>query len=73
MSEKELEKINKKLDDILEELKCIRASNEKLSNHIDFVDTTYESLRAPLDYIKSKFSYLGGGSSPLPIKDENKK
>lgn len=42
----------KEIKEIL--LNCNYACN-KMSSHIDFVDNTYQSLKTPINYIKSYF------------------
>jgi hypothetical protein len=40
----------------IQQLRCdIVPRLEKLENHIDFVETTYDGLRKPLDFVKSYF------------------
>jgi hypothetical protein len=33
-----------------------------MKEHITFIETTYDSLRAPLGYIKNKIEYITGKS-----------
>ena len=52
----EILKLNTKIDLILEILSQTKNSCDKMDNHIDFVNNTYKSLKAPLDYISDSFN-----------------
>ena len=60
--EKRLEIIETKLDSILEFLKTdIDTKCSKMSSHIDFIETIYENIKYPLEFICDKvnnISYL---------------
>ena len=60
-----IEEINKRLDRIEEQ--C-----EKMVKHIQFVESTYDSLRTPLSFIKTKIEGLVGtkDTSPLPKAED---
>ena len=56
--EKRLETIDHKLDELIlltreNEKKC-----DKMSSHIDFINSIYEKLRAPIEYISDKFKLI---------------
>ena len=53
--------------------KDIEESTAKMNTHIDFVEKTYTSLKAPLQFVKDKVSLITGiQKSNLPsIKDNN--
>ena len=56
--EKRLEIIDHKLDELIlltreNEKKC-----EKMSSHIDFINSIYEKLKAPIEYISDKFKLI---------------
>lgn len=54
--EDEIHKLHSKTDLILEILSQTKNSCEKMDSHIDFVNNTYKSLKAPLDYISDSFN-----------------
>ena len=58
-----LDMIERKLDLIMERLQENGDSCQKMSQHIDFIETAYQSLRSPLDFIRSK---LSSSSPSLP-------
>lgn len=56
--EKRLETIDHKLDELIlltreNEKKC-----DKMSSHIDFINSIYEKLRAPIEFISDKFKLI---------------
>jgi prefoldin subunit 5 len=63
------------MEEILEALKRIEKrldkleqQSEKMSNHINFVQKTYNLVRVPLNYIKNKFDRT---YSELPTIENN--
>ena len=62
--EVKMERILEKLDkldnldklDKLDKLEEIKNNCNKMGNHIDFVETVYDTLRAPLQYISNKIN-----------------
>lgn len=38
----------------------IKSTHEMISSHIQFINTTYSSLKFPLNYVKSKINMLAG-------------
>lgn len=56
LMEHEINKLHVKLDLILEILSHTKQSCDKMDNHIDFINSTYSSLKAPLDYISDSFN-----------------
>ena len=60
------------MEDIKKDIKEINDKLDKLTRHIDFVETTYTMVRNPLAYVCSKLP--GGQTKSLPeIKEpENK-
>ena len=64
----ELVIINSRLD----QLQKIIIQNEnncnKMSNHIDFVEKTYDQLQKPLFFFKSKVEYLMGSKPEIENK-----
>ena len=57
--------IEQKIDKLNERIEKCEISCKKLDEHIIFVEDTYETLKAPLDYVKDKFNYLRWGDSGL--------
>ena len=56
--EKRLEKIDHKLDELIlltreNEKKC-----DKMTSHIDFINSIYEKLKAPIEFISDKFKLI---------------
>ena len=57
--EKRLEIIETKLDSILEFLKTdIDTKCSKMSRHIDFIETIYENIKYPLEFICDKVNNI---------------
>ena len=72
-NEAELIKINRKIDTLSDKLESIdiklnklltmmndviKGNCDKMGNHIDFIESVYEKVRAPLGYICNKVNYL---------------
>lgn len=53
----ELAEINQKLDVIIELLKSSKQGSDKMVNHIDFVESIYTAVRAPLN---TMIKYVNG-------------
>ena len=56
--EKRLETIDHKLDELIlltreNEKKC-----DKMTSHIDFINSIYEKLKAPIEFISDKFKLI---------------
>ena len=51
----------------LEKLENIEKNCSKMGNHINFVETVYETMRAPLQFVSNK---LTGNSDVLPLTDD---
>ena len=62
-TDEKLDIIIKKLEDIDKRLQRCEMSCERMDNHIGFVEDTYDTLRVPLDFVRSKFNYLTGTES----------
>ena len=68
------EEIHKKLDKILE---LLEKDCKKMTDHIDFVETVYDTIKTPFNYIMDTVSnivpniYLSN-VNPSKIKDTNK-
>jgi len=63
-----MEEIVESLRRIENRLDKIEQQGEKMSNHINFIQKTYNVVRAPLNYIKSKFDRT---QLELPLLENN--
>ena len=61
---KELSEIRAELRQLSANVKTLLESSQKMNDHIGFVETTYETLKAPLHYITAKINCISG--KPLP-------
>tara|TARA_B100001094_G_C18172408_1_gene795899 strand:+ start:1258 stop:1539 length:282 start_codon:yes stop_codon:yes gene_type:complete len=60
-----------KLDKIIELLTKNTDSCEKMSEHIDFVETVYENVKNPLGFICNKINSMITGTYSLDTKKNN--
>jgi len=58
--EKQLVIINAKIDKCERFHSTVYESCEKMGSHVGFVENTYETLRYPLDVIRSQINYMTG-------------
>tara|TARA_B100001094_G_C18147335_1_gene781567 strand:+ start:1155 stop:1382 length:228 start_codon:yes stop_codon:yes gene_type:complete len=49
--ENELNKIDDKLTDLIILMNDNKRDCEKMSSHIDFIDSVYQKLKTPIDYV----------------------
>jgi len=64
-------RIEEKLDKILELLENKVTKNcEKMSEHIDFIDNVYDSVKNPLGFICNKVGILMGSSENYVLTDK---
>lgn len=49
--EEELKKIDDKLTDLIILMNDNKRDCEKMSSHIDFIDSVYQKLKTPIDYV----------------------
>ena len=49
--EKELKNIDDKLTDLIILMNDNKRDCEKMSSHIDFIDSVYQKLKTPIDYV----------------------
>jgi chromosome segregation ATPase len=75
--ETKIDTIDQKIEILTEKYNNIEKDCSKMGEHIEFVEDTYSTVRAPLNYIKNKIEYMMGRDreKELPaIKDkkENK-
>jgi hypothetical protein len=54
----ELQDILKELHEIKQELYVMRKTNQRLEDHIDFIETTYQGLYHPIEYVKRFFGKI---------------
>jgi uncharacterized coiled-coil protein SlyX len=57
-----LDNIEKRLTVLEQSQSSIQTNCLKMSNHITFIEHTYELVRKPLSYIKTKFDTLTGNT-----------
>ena len=55
-----IDNIEKKLDQILEKLNSVEKGTNKMSSHIDFIDTTYTRIKTPLFWVCDRVNLLRG-------------
>jgi len=56
--EKRLETIDHKLDELILLTKENEKKCDKMSSHIDFINSIYEKLKAPIEFISDKFKLI---------------
>ena len=52
-----LEKIEEKLDKLIEIVEKNTEDCEKMSSHIDFIENVYSGLKSPLEYVRYKLGF----------------
>jgi hypothetical protein len=62
-----IDNIEKKLDKILEKLNSVEKGTDKMSSHIDFIDTTYTSIKMPLFWMCDRVNLLRGIQRPTEV------
>lgn len=65
--EKKIDNLDEKISKNENELSELKTSCSKMDNHIEFVENTYDKLRAPLGFIKKNVERFIGYSN----KEEN--
>lgn len=74
MLESQISNVNSKLDFLSTKLSDCEISCKNMDDHINFVEETYQTLRSPLDFVKSQINYMTGNttnSGSLPqLKDK---
>ena len=71
--EAQQQRIEEKLDQILNILQTKVTQNcEKMSEHIDFIDTVYDNVKNPLGFICNKVGSIMGTSENYAIADKEK-
>jgi len=56
--EKKINNIDHKLDELILLTKENEKKCDKMSSHIDFINSIYEKLRAPIEFISDKFKLI---------------
>ena len=70
--EKRVDDIEKKLDKLINLIENkVEPNTNKMSNHIDFIETVYDNIKNPLGYFIYKLSYFKGNEENHCI-EENK-
>jgi len=70
--EKRVDDIEKKLDKLINLIENkVEPNTNKMSNHIDFIETVYDNIKNPLGYFMYKISYFKGNEENHSI-EENK-
>ena len=70
--EKRVDEIEKKLDKLIDLIENkVEPNTNKMSNHIDFIETVYDNIKNPLGYFIHKLSYFKDNDENHSI-EENK-
>lgn len=71
--EEDIKNIKEDIKNIKESLNRIERSCNVMNNHVSFVETTYTSVKAPMDYVLGKVNSLMGSSEKysLPTLQNN--
>jgi glycerol-3-phosphate responsive antiterminator len=73
---KKLIEIDIRLTNIESKLEEVKQSSTKMSGHIDFIEHTYDTLKFPINYVKTSIEkYVGyDNTKELPsIRDKDQK
>ena len=60
--------IKKDVSEIKEQLNKVENGTSKMTSHIDFVDTVYEKVKSPLNFVCNKFSMVAGNNTEIITK-----
>jgi hypothetical protein len=67
---KEIVDINKKLDLVLDLLKNdIQKSSKKMTEHIDFIENVYNTVKSPLGYLCNKINYFSQSNNTYTLEN----
>ncbi|MBD23943.1 MAG: hypothetical protein CMG46_02915 [Candidatus Marinimicrobia bacterium] len=70
--EKRLERLEEKIDQILDLLqKEVRPNCKKMGDHIDFVENVYDNVKNPLGFICNKVNYFRAQDDNVKYTLEN--
>ena len=67
--EEQIRIMNNKIDTILELLQTQQRTQKKLEDHIDFVETTYDTLKSPLNFVKDRINSFTGSTTRRQLPD----
>jgi len=69
--EDKIDNIEKKLDELLNLIKEeVCPNTNKMSSHIDFIETVYDNVKNPLGYFVNKLSYFKGNEQNYSLEDK---
>ena len=54
--EKKIDNIDQKLTDLIILMNDNKRDCEKMSTHIDFIDSVYDNLKAPIDFVCNRIN-----------------
>jgi len=64
--EEKINNIDSKLNKIIDLLEIDISTNcKKMNTHIDFIETIYENVKHPLNYVCSQFSYIADTNTSI--------
>ena len=64
-----LKNLDQKIDSILELLQNQQRTQKKLEEHIDFVESTYDILKSPLNFVKDRINSFTGSTTRRQLPD----
>tara|TARA_Y100001980_G_C14419582_1_gene210945 strand:- start:374 stop:604 length:231 start_codon:yes stop_codon:yes gene_type:complete len=68
--EKRVDTIEKKLDKLIDLIETkVEPNTNKMSNHIDFIETVYDNIKNPLGFFIHKLSYFKGKEENHSLED----
>tara|TARA_Y100000593_G_C4289486_1_gene327457 strand:- start:1343 stop:1633 length:291 start_codon:yes stop_codon:yes gene_type:complete len=67
-----VEILEKKINKLHSVMEKNDANCEKMSNHIDFIETVYSGLKSPLEYIRYKLGFSDSTHLPVPHQEYSK-
>lgn len=53
-----LNNIEKELQELKQVILNLKDTTKRMDDHISFVESTYDTLKKPLDFVKQKVNYL---------------
>ena len=56
--EKKIDNIDQKLTDLIILMNDNKRDCEKMSSHIDFIDSVYDKLKMPIDFVCNRFNMI---------------
>tara|TARA_Y100000389_G_C17345802_1_gene455768 strand:+ start:429 stop:659 length:231 start_codon:yes stop_codon:yes gene_type:complete len=68
--EERIDNIEKKIDKLIDLIENnVEPNTNKMSNHIDFIETVYDNIKNPLGYFVHKLSYFKGNDKIHSLED----